>query len=473
MDELISQTEAMDLSSPRCYLLECPHEIILEIMEYVDDHWHRSSLKRFARTSKGCRLHAFPVLFAGLWLSHESVIAFSEGGSLYSLRSSIRTLYVSQRRTRRGKVYHSRNLLEILTSVARSLPLFSSATKLCIPCGFGVPKYTMNNLHVALWRAISNVPNLKHITLNNILGYLKNRKYPGSDPDQYSYYRRSLHPEARDFLGHEKILDSDLSGKIVFSTQSFETVDLTVSSLDLPKEPIFFSSSFFFAFSSQTLRSINLNISRAIKVLGSSDDPVTIRFPNVKRIQFKGEMSFHSTHGEVISWFAQSCPNTESFNFRPRLAQSVGLLPSDYKLFTLLTKLKDLSVPWPRNDTKRYKQEKLNDLIRELIDEGLQDLKTIAFARAPPWCAYSNAYILKDCRIERVGPGYSGVKIWWKQTCRHFGANLRDDPRYLTETAEEGDSGDDLDECPPKGAYLSREWMLQHQPAEDSVTASA
>lgn len=266
-----------------------------------------------------------------------------------------------------------------------------------------------------------------------------------------------LTPEAREFLGPVEISDEDLQNGIAFPQQAFETLDINIYELELQRQPGFSSKTFFFGHCSETLKSLNLRVDSTPAVAGQNSTPITIRFPNVTKIKLKGR--FCGSCAKGLTWFAQTCPNVESFKLHLSDKYRSGLSLAEYEEFTPMHKLKFLEIPWPRGETERYKKPELNKFIRDLMYAGLENLETVSFARLPLWNKYANDYIFRGCRIER---GYEdkGTKIWWKKSYRHIEVNLKGLIPDQTEFEGGEDSGDDWDENPPEGAELNAEWRV-------------
>ncbi|KAK6527221.1 hypothetical protein TWF281_010410 [Arthrobotrys megalospora] len=389
------------------YLLECPVEIQLEVLDHLREH--RNGLKRFSQASKLCRDRALPFLFAGVWLNPEAVAAFGDGGTLCSIRS-------------------------------------------CVRSGFSIPPSAVNNLYIALWKAISAFPNFKHIRFHPE----SPSRVPPREP--YKYFYRRISPETREFLGPDEITNERIQDIVVPSPQYFETIDINAYDFELARHPGIFSKYFFFGCSGESLKFLKLCVRQVPKVTSSiTDSPITIRFPNVAEIMFDCCLSYGHSYKEPLQWFAQSCPNVESFTMRAHMGFRIQLNTTDYEELAAMKKLRNLSIPWPRSATGRYRQQELSKFIRGLVDAGVTDLDNIEFFRLPPWNAYGNDYIFRECRIER-GNEKAGAKLWWKRPYRYFEVAFEEKTRDQTELEDGDDSGDDLDERPPEGALVSTQW---------------
>ncbi|KAK6512526.1 hypothetical protein TWF481_001410 [Arthrobotrys musiformis] len=448
------------MSSGYSPLLACPPEIHLEIIEHLQADPKRIPLECFSLTSKLLRSRALPYLFNSLWLSRDSVAAFSDGGKLSPIRSYVRTLYISNKRYRRGKIYRHVALVENLAIFAKSLHLFPSATDIAIRSDFDVPKSIQNNVYIALWRAISSFPNFKNVDVCN--GYTFTTRTSRESPrDPYGIFLRKLSPEAQNFLGPVGVSNEELWGGYDISphAQSFENIHLDTYELELEREVGFASRSFFFGLSCETIKVLDLNINLYLVTVGLENEPITIRFPNVRKIMLRGGQVFRgSTCQEVLNWFAQACPNTESLELSMLEKYTTGLSQAEYDELKPMHKLKDLMMPWPRNAAGRYKQSELNEFIHSLMYAGLENLETLMFARIPGWNIYYNEHVFRKCRIDRNGIK-GRAKIIWRKSYRYIEVEVLGGTLDPKEIEEGDDSEDDLDENPPEGAVLSHEWV--------------
>ncbi|KAF3234159.1 hypothetical protein EYR41_009810 [Orbilia oligospora] len=288
--------------------------------------------------------------------------------------------------------------------------MFTSVENITTIFKFRVPRSIQNNLYVAIWRAISSFPKFKNIKIIR-LSSSRVREFRDPPRDPYKIFSLKLSPEAKEFLGPVGISDEELGNGISIAKQNFKTVKLESRHLELQRQPGFCSRPFFFGNSAETLKSMNLCISGLLSIAGPDHSPITIRFSNVTKI-----------------------------------------------------KLNVLEIPWPRHPfeeiaptIKRFNQNELSKFIRDLMNAGLESLENVTFIRMPIWAGFWNELIFRECRIDRSDKE-RGPRIWWKRSYRYHDTNIRNLTPDQTEFDEgdANDSGDDLDETPPKGAELCR-----------------
>ncbi|KAK6508619.1 hypothetical protein TWF506_010701 [Arthrobotrys conoides] len=458
----------MSSAENHSFFLDCPPEIHLEIVDHLKGMLDGKTLKRFSQASKLCRTRALPALFTGLWLNREAVAAFSEGGALSWVRPFVHknSLQHSIHLTPTSPKWKNLLLLRphrTSDPLRQILTLFPSVENISTIPDFGIPSSIQNNLSIALWRAISALPNIKNITIfRTYLAQSREFRDPTGPKDPYKAFLLKLSPEAIEFLGPEGILNPELANGVSMPQQSFETINIETSDLQLQTQPGFFSRSFFFGNSGENLKSLDLHIHSRLTVAYAKGCPTTIVFPNVTKLRLQGNLLlFRESSGRIINWFSEACPNVESFRLWTYKFYDSGISLAEYMELTPMNKLQVLEIPWPRGEEDRSKQQELNNLIRQLISAGLESLENITFIRIPPWAGYSNEYIFRKCRIDR-SEGGRGIRIWWKKSYRYLDVKLRDLTPDQTEFDEGNDSGDDLDENPPGDAHLNTYWMQEN-----------
>ncbi|KAF3172392.1 hypothetical protein TWF751_005664 [Orbilia oligospora] len=324
--------------------------------------------------------------------------------------------------------------------------MFTSVENITTIFKFRVPRSIQNNLYVAIWRAISSFPKFKNIKIIR-LSSSRVREFRDPPRDPYKIFSLKLSREAKEFLGPVGISDEELGNGISIAKQNFKTVKLESRHLELQRQPGFCSRPFFFGNSAETLKSMNLCISGLLSIAGPDHSPITIRFPNVTKIKLNGKFKY--MRDNYSSGMVARCS---------------GLFTREYEEFTLMRKLKVLEIPWPRHPfeeiaptIKRFNQNELSKFIRDLMNAGLESLENVTFIRMPIWAGFWNELIFRECRIDRSDKE-RGPRIWWKRSYRYHDTNIRNLTPDQTEFDEgdANDSGDDLDETPPKGAELCR-----------------
>ncbi|KAF3119735.1 hypothetical protein TWF594_004598 [Orbilia oligospora] len=330
--------------------------------------------------------------------------------------------------------------------------MFTSVENITTIFKFRVSSSIQNNLYVAIWRAISSFPKFKNIKIIR-LSSSRVREFRDPPRDPYKIFSLKLSPEAKEFLGPVGISDGELGNGIYIAKQNFKTVKLESRHLELQRQPGFCSRPFFFGNSAETLKSMNLCISGLLSIAGPDHSPITIRFPTVTKIKLNGKFKYmrdNYSSGMVAKWFAQACPNVESCKFWILACYSSGLFTREHPFEEVAPTI------------KRFNQNELSKFIRDLMNAGLESLENVTIIRMPTWAGFWNELIFRECRIDRSDKE-RGPRIWWKRSYRYHDINIRNLTPDQTELDEgdANDSGDDLDENPPKGAELCRFWMPQ------------
>ncbi|KAK6524577.1 hypothetical protein TWF281_011481 [Arthrobotrys megalospora] len=427
------------------YILAAPAEIRDQILQYLTPpnsvYSSTSDLVNFSLCAKTCRDLAIPLLFSHIKLVPDSIVAFSDGGTLSSVRHHVRKIGI---KWKPKEPYTDVDIIEGVSLCVRSLRLFPRARELGLSYKFSVDESISNNLPIAIWKTISTaLPNLRVFKFNPRLW--ERKRSPEMTPDlqeRYSGIHALLCPESRQFIGPAYISDEEASGSFLPSPWSVERI-----LLEAPKSSFRWNSglnlvNFLIAVSTGTLRSLSIKADYLELLVKDGFQPFIS--PNVVDLDI-GVSGEAAEYDELLKYFAASFPNVQTLSL---ISHSDGrtydppLDPLDlaYSELALMPKLRKVTVPWPWNQGTRFRRRELAGVIRRLISSGLEQLEEIKFLRKTPWYVYGHGFECRKCWVKRDGA--MRIKLLWGQTY-HGATSDSDTDREENLKEEDGYDSDD------------------------------
>ncbi|KAK6345993.1 hypothetical protein TWF730_010328 [Orbilia blumenaviensis] len=434
-----------------------PAEIQDEILGYLC----KTDLASFSSCSKKYREVTFPLLYAGLKVTPDSVAAFRDGGALASFRHCVRKLYLASKtyedfegQTINDTITHIQNFYPCI----RSLQQFTNVKSIKVVC----TENLWENIYAALWAGVSKIPNLNDVEFKLQEGRSRALiKYWG----QYQLIYSLLSSEIQEFLGPDELSEEGHDAADYF-TKPLETICINVRTTMLPTEN---TASHLVKFpiksSINSLRKLKITTNRLNddRVYETRPQPEATKliFPNLTTVEIDELPEGYFSYQRLFGWLATHCPGLKSLALRISTDGRI-IVSGDYGVefngLFQIPQLVKVIIPWPRKFERhmRYKRRELDAAVRGMVDAGMHALREVTFRRGPRWRAHYHQYVAIDCRICKDEGGK--LRIWWRKPFA-----LEIGQKSFVEEEDDGEgSGDDLDQEPPFGVELGYHWKMSH-----------